>query len=335
MFPAPPDPHYPPDAVARLLAAISIEGVQKAREVIAPHLARTPLLRHPLLVEATGLDLHVKHENHLPTGAFKIRGGINFMTALPALARRRGVVTATRGNHGQSIALGAALFGVRCVVVVPLGNNPDKNAAMRAYGAESIEHGRDFDEARELAREMEQSEGLTFIHNANEPELIHGVGTYFLEILEDLPEIDAVVIPIGGGSAICAAMTVFRALKPSVRIIGVQAEGAPCVYESWRRKERVSTPGASTFADGIATRVPFELPFAMIGGVDDIVLVSEDEIRAAVKMLLSTTRNLAEGAGAAPLAAAIKLHASLRAQKTAIILSGGNMDVATLRDILR
>ncbi len=326
---------YTPEVVASLRSQVSLEGVRQAREVIAEHLPRTPLIQHPLLVESLGLDIWVKHENHLPTGAFKVRGGINFMANLPAEQRRRGVVSATRGNHGQSLALAARIFGVRCVIVVPFGNNPEKNAAMRAFGAELIEHGQDFDECWERVNELVENEGLTFVHAANNPWLINGVGTYSLEILEDLPDVDTVLIPIGGGSAICGAITVFRALRPEVHIIGVQAEGAPSVHDSWRRGE--ITPGGppKTFADGLATRVPFELPFKILReGVDDIVLVSEEEMRDAVRLLFTTTHNVAEGAGAAPVAAASRMRGDLQGKRVAVPLSGGNLDVESLRWVL-
>ncbi|MCH8332852.1 pyridoxal-phosphate dependent enzyme, partial [Candidatus Sumerlaeota bacterium] len=211
----------------------------------------------------------------------------------------------------------------------------DKNAAMAAYGAEVVEHGKDFDEARQLVDQYVQREGLRSVHAATEPLLINGVGTYSLEILEDLPEIDAVIVPVGGGSGICGAVTVFRALKPGVKIIGVQAENAPCVYRSWMKGELVTTETADTFADGLATRIPFELPFSIMReGVDQMVLVSEEEIRQAILTLLHTTHNLAEGAGATALAGAVKIADELSAKKVAIVLSGGNIDMKTLRWVL-
>lgn len=323
------------ESIAELRSKVSLDGIRRAREAIKPHLGRTPLIRHPLLAGETGLDLHVKHENHLPGGSFKIRGGFNLMAHLGEEESRRGVVTATRGNHGQSIAMAAGRRAIRCVIIVPFGNNPDKNAAMAAYGAEVVEHGKDFDEARQLVDQYVQREGLRSVHAATEPLLINGVGTYSLEILEDLPEIDAVIVPVGGGSGICGAVTVFRALKPGVKIIGVQAENAPCVYRSWMKGELVTTETADTFADGLATRIPFELPFSIMReGVDQMVLVSEEEIRQAILTLLHTTHNLAEGAGAAALAGAVKIADELSAKKVAIVLSGGNIDMKTLRWVL-
>jgi threonine dehydratase len=326
---------YTPELIQSMRDSISIDGVRDARERIAPFLKPTPLISHPLLNEAAGLDLYVKHENHLPTGAFKVRGGFNLISQLTDDEKSRGVVTATRGNHGQSIAMAAKHFGVRAVIVVPHGNNPEKNAAMRAYGCELIEHGRDYDEAREHCQGLVESEGLRYVHSANEPHLILGVATSSLEILEALPDIDTIIIPIGGGSGICGAITVFRALKPDVEIIGVQAVNASCVYESWKQGKPVTTESADTFADGLATRVPMELPLAIIAdNVDDIIIVTEDQLRQAVRLTITTTHNLCEGAGAASIAGAIALKDHLTGKKIAAVLSGGNIDAETLRSIM-
>lgn len=324
-----------PAQVKEMRSRISINAVRDARVVISRHLPRTPLIRHPVLAEELDLDLYIKHENHLPTGAFKVRGGMNFMARLDHEKRRTGVVTATRGNHGQSIALAARAFGVPCTLVVPHGNNPEKNATMKAYGARLIEHGIDFDEARDFAEALAEREGLAFVSSGNTPELINGVATYSLEILEDLPDVGAVIIPIGGGSGICGAVTVFRALKPDVKIIGVQAEGAPAVHDSWRAGHTIPRERATTIADGLATRVPYELPLSiMLEGLDEIVLVSDDEIADAIRLILRATHNLAEGAGAAPIAAARKLKSELTGMKVAAVLSGGNIDTALLRRLL-
>lgn len=319
-----------------LLSQISIDDVREAHAVVQRYLPRTPLMRHPLLCEATGLNLYLKHENHLPTGAFKIRGGLNLMDRLSGDESIQGVATATRGNHGQSIAMAAAEFGMRAVIYVPFGNNPDKNDAIRAYGAELVEYGRDFDEARVECAKVCAEEGLRYVHSANEPHLINGVGTYSLEIVEDLPDVDVVIYPVGGGSAVCGGVTVFRALKPDATIIGVQAANAPSIYNSWLKGEREETESANTIADGLATRVPFELPFEIIkNGVDEMVVVTEDEIRDAIRLILRTTHNVAEGAGAAPVAAARKLQDQLQDKSVVCVLSGGNIDTPTLASILR
>ena len=327
--------HYTDENIAAMRASISLEGVYAARKRIADFLKPTQLLRHPLLDEALGMPLWVKHENHLPTGAFKIRGGYNYMAQLDDEERKIGVISATRGNHGQSIALAARDFGVRAVIAVPEGNNPEKNAAIRAFGAELVEHGKDYDEAREYCSELMEREGLRYIHSGNEPDLIHGVGTYSLEILEELPQIDTIVIPIGGGSAICGAITVLRALKPEVRIVGVQAANADCVYQSWKVGHAIENESADTFADGLATRVTMALPLSMIlDEVDDIITVTEEEIRSAAKLILETTHNLAEGAAAASIAAVRKERDALEGRCVATVLSGGNIDQQTLKWVM-
>jgi len=311
------------------------EDVLKAQPIVSRYLPRTPTYNYPGLSQLSGYELFIKHENHLPIGAFKVRGGVNFMASLPEVERKRGVISATRGNHGQSLAYAARLFGAKAVVVVPLGNNPEKNAAMSALGAEVVEHGRDFDEAREYVSTLVATHGYRYLHSANEPLLIAGVGTYALELFADTPSLDAVIVPIGLGSGICGTALVRERISPKTQLIGVQAERAPAVYLSWQEKRMVSTDSADTFADGLATRMPAEMTQNIINQkVDDIVTVSEEEIVHAIRLLLFHTHNLAEGAGAASLAAAIKLRAQLAGQRVAIILSGGNIDTATLRRVL-
>lgn len=317
-----------------MLAEISLAHVEAAQKIVYESMRPTPLIHYPLLSQEMGVQAYIKHENHTPIGAFKIRGGLNLMAQL-AREGVPGVITATRGNHGQSVALAARLHGLPATVVVPFGNNPEKNDLMRAQGAELIEHGRDFDEALVLVEDLQHERGLRYIHPANEPALVNGVGTYWLEVFEDLPDLDVALVPIGGGSGVCAAITVLKALRPAVRIIGVQAENAPAVYQSWKTGRLCETESAETFADGLATRVAFEMPFEIIReGLDDIVLVSEDEIRQAILRLLRTTHNLAEGAGAAPVAAAWKLRHELEGQQVVMVLSGGNLDMETLRWVL-
>jgi threonine dehydratase len=311
------------------------EDVLKAQPVVGRYLPRTPTYCYPGLSTFVGCELFIKHENHLPIGAFKVRGGVNFMASLAEEDRQRGVITATRGNHGQSIAYAARLFGAKAVVVVPRGNNPEKNAAMAAWGAEVIEQGRDFDEAREHVSTLVATHGYRYLHPANEPLLIAGVGTYALELFADTPPLDAVIVPIGLGSGICGTALVRERLSPKTKVIGVQAERAPAVYLSWKEKRLVSTESADTFADGLATRIPAEMTQNLINQkVDEIVTVSEEEMASAIRLLLFHTHNLAEGAGAASLAAAVKLRAQLTGQRVAIILSGGNIDAATLRRVL-
>ncbi|UCD70854.1 MAG: threonine dehydratase [Syntrophobacterales bacterium] len=314
---------------------ISLKEIIRARAVIYRYLKPTPLIHYRPLSEITGFHTYIKHENHNPTGAFKIRGGLNLIASLPQEEKKRGVITATRGNHGQSIAMASRIFGVPCTIVVPHENNPEKNRAMRCFGAELVEYGRDFDEARQRAEEIRGERRLRYIHPANEPLLVNGVGTYSLEIFDDLPDVETIIVPIGGGSGACGAITVARALNPTVRVIGVQAERAPSVYLSWREGRIIETERSDTFADGLATRVPFEMTFNIIRrGISDIVTASEEEIKSSIRLLLETTHNLAEGAGAAPLAAALKMRDRLRDKKVVIILTGGNIDVATLKWVL-
>jgi threonine dehydratase len=326
------------DPFTAFRASISLDHIRAAREVVYRGLQPTPLLDYPLLNEETGARLFLKHENHLPTGAFKIRGGLNFMHHFAAAGTHRGVITATRGNHGQSVALAAKLCSVPATIVMPFGNNPEKNAAMRAYGARLVEYGRDFDEAREEAARLASIEDLRYIHSANEPHLINGVGTYALEIIETMQSrgerIDAIFVPIGMGSGLCGVITAFRALSPTTKIYGVQAEGAPSCFLSWRAGQVVETKEAHTFADGVATRVPSALTLDIIlDGVDEVVLVSDSEIIRAIRLLWRTTHNLVEGAGAAATAATIKLRDRLQGQNVVNVLSGANLDTASIREI--
>jgi threonine dehydratase len=317
-----------------MLEAPTLADVYAARPRVARVVRSTPLMRHPLLTRETGLDILVKHENHNPTGAFKVRGGVNLIGSLTA-AERRGVVTATTGNHGQSIALACAREGVPCTIVTPLDNNPEKNAAMRAYGADLIEFGRDFDEARERVEQIQHERGLRYVHSANEPMLIAGVGTYALEIFEDQPDTDVILVAIGGGSGACGCSIVRTGLGSRAQVIGVQAERADAFARSWHGPSRVVGEKCDTFAEGMATRVTFDLPFGILKKeLDDVVTLSEDELAEGVRLALRATHNLAEGAGAASLIAASKLRDRLAGKKVVCVMSGGNIDRAKLTRIL-
>jgi threonine dehydratase len=314
---------------------LTLGDVQAAQQVVYRTLRPTPLLSHPLLNQRTGLEIFVKHENHNPTCAFKVRGGLNLVANLTE-AERRGVITATTGNHGQSIALACQREGVPCTIVVPEGNNPDKNVAMRAYGATLIEHGRDFDQARERVEELQRENGLRYVHSANEPLLIAGVATYGLEIFEDLADVDTILVPIGGGSGACGCALVRTLLGRKAEVIGVQAAGADAFAQSWRTGTRVETRQVATFAEGMATRVTFDLTFEILRReLTDIVTLTEDELAGGVRMAIETTHNLAEGAGAASLAAAVKLRERLRGKRVVCVMSGGNIDRATLTRVLQ
>jgi threonine dehydratase len=313
----------------------TLDDVRAARRPVYEALARTPLLRHPPLCDRLGLDIWVKHENHLVTGAFKVRGGLNLIAALSREERARGVISASTGNHGQSIAFACRRHGVACTIVVPVGNNPDKNAAMRAWGATVVEHGRDFDEAREFVESEAARTGVRYVHSANEPLLIAGVGTYALEIFDDMPDPDVVLVAIGGGSGAAGLVTVRTGLGRRTRIIGVQAAGADAFARSWRTGIRVTGARAETFAEGIATRVTFDLPFGILQrGLDDVVTVTDTEIADAVRVALETTHNLAEGAGAASIAAAAARRVELSGQRIVCVMSGANLPTGVLQRIL-
>jgi threonine dehydratase len=312
---------------------IALDDVRAAHARIAPYLGPTPLRRHPLLDEEIGARVLVKHENHQPTCAFKVRNALSAMTALGEAERRRGVIAATRGNHGQGVAYAGQLLGAPVTICVPVGNNPEKNAAMRALGAELIEEGRDYDESVVVAERLVQGRGLTMLHSTNDARIIAGAGTITLEILEQAPELDALVVAVGGGSQAVGALTVARALRPGLPVYGVQAEAAAAIHDGWHAKKAVSKPSADTFADGLATRHCYEMTFgALCEGLAGFVTVSEPELAEAVRILLRTTHNLAEGAGAAGLAGLRKLP--LAGKTVAIILSGGNIDAATLARVL-
>jgi threonine dehydratase len=316
------------------LQAPVFTDVLAARQRIAPYLPRTPLYSYGGLSDVLGTDVWVKHENHLPVGAFKVRGGVNLVAQLSAEERARGVVTASTGNHGQSIAYAARLFGVRAIVCVPEGANPVKLAAIRGLGAEIVVDGRDFDEARDRCVQLAAQHGYRYIHSGDEPHLIAGVATATLELLEDEPGIDVIVVPIGGGSGAAGACIAANAVRAGIEVIGVQSDAAPAAYRSWKER-RLIEDRMETFAEGLATRVAFELPQRIMWErLDDFVLVSDDQIRSAIVTMIETTRNLVEAAGAAPLAAALSLRERLAGKRVALICSGGNISPAQLADAL-
>jgi threonine dehydratase len=316
------------------LQAPVFTDVLAARQRIAPYLPRTPLYSYGGLSDVLGTDVWVKHENHLPVGAFKVRGGVNLVAQLSADDRARGVVTASTGNHGQSIAYAARLFGVRAIVCVPEGANPVKLAAIRGLGAEIVVDGRDFDEARDRCVQLAAQHGYRYIHSGDEPHLIAGVATATLELLEDEPGIDVIVVPIGGGSGAAGACIAANAVRAGIEVIGVQSDAAPAAYRSWKER-RLIEDRMETFAEGLATRVAFELPQRIMWErLDDFVLVSDDQIRSAIVTMIETTRNLVEAAGAAPLAAALSLRERLAGKRVALICSGGNISPAQLVDAL-
>ncbi len=314
------------------LQAPTFADVLAARKRIAPYLRPTPLYRYPALDATAGTRVWVKHENHQPVGAFKVRGGVNLVAQLSEEEREHGVITASTGNHGQSIAFASRIFGVRAIVCVPEQANPVKVASMRGLGAELVFHGDDFDDAREHCEALAAEHGHRYIHSGDEPHLIAGVGTHTLETLQRQPDLDVLIVPIGGGSGAAGACIVAAELSPDTRVIGVQSEAAPAAYRSWK-EGGIAEDRMGTAAEGLATRVGFELPQRILRErLSDFMLVSEDDLREATLHMLERTRNLIEPAGAAPLAAALKLD--LAGQKVGLIASGGNMTPAQLRELL-
>ena len=298
------------------------DGARLVHAIVPP----TPQYTWPLLNERARTEVWVKHENHTATGSFKVRGGLTLIDHLrranPKLA---GVISATRGNHGQSVAFAGRRHGLRSVIVVPHGNSKEKNAAMRAWGAELIEHGRDYDEARVHAHELSKAQGLHYI-GPFDRNLVTGVGSYAQELFAAVQDIDEVYVPVGCGSGICGVIAWRDALGLATRVIGVVSENAACYALSFAAGHPIETPSAITFADGVAVRVPVpEALEAIIAGADRIVQVSDDEVKAAIRDLYRCTHNIAEGAGAAPLAALLKDPAR-KGKRFAVILSGGNID---------
>jgi len=314
---------------------LTFEDVLAARERIGPYLGRTPTVRTPALDEALGCEAFVKCENLQPIGAFKVRGGINLMLSLPEEQRRRGVVTASTGNHGQSIAYAARLAGARAVIHAPAGANPLKVESMHRLGAEVVLEGRDFGEAKLIAEENARRRGMLFISSGDEPLLIAGVGTAYLELLEDAPELDLILVPVGGGSGASGACLARSGVRPETGVVGVQAANAPAVADSWRRRQVVTYDKADTFADGLATREPYLMTLGiMLAGLGDFVLVSEEDMREAIRLLARSLHVIAEGAGAAATAAAIRFPDMVRGRRVGLMLSGGNLPLDLLREIL-
>jgi threonine dehydratase len=319
-----------------MLQPPTLVDVLAARARIAPHLPRSPLRSYPALDRMVGAQVWVKHENLLPTGAFKVRGGINLMSRLDEETRHRGVVTASTGNHGQSVAHAARLFGVAATVCVPVGANPVKVEAMRDLGAEVVPVGRDFDEARRHCEQLAADRGARYIHSGDEPDLIAGVATHTLEVLEEQPGIEVILVPVGGGSGASGASLTARALNPAIEVIGVQSAQAPAAHDSWRAGEPVERDN-TTIAEGLATATAFTLPQRILREqLSDFVLVDDADLLRATRLLIEKTRTLVEPAGAASLAAALtpELNPRLRGRRVALICSGGNISPAQLATVL-
>jgi threonine dehydratase len=308
--------------------------VLDAARQIRPYLSATPLRRYPALDRMVGTEVHVKHENHNPTGAFKVRGGINLVSRLNEDERRRGVIAASTGNHGQSVAYAARLFGVTAIVCAPAAANPVKVESMEDLGAEVILEGERYDDARANAERLAGEHGYRYIHSGDEPLLISGVGTHTLEVLEEQPRVDTVIVPIGGGSGAAGACISAKAVNADIQVIGVQSDAAPSAYLSWKHHDLRESPNR-TRVEGLSTAAPFELPQRILRRLlDDFVLVSDDEIDAATAVMIEKTRTLVEAAGAAALAGALKLRDRLAGRRVALICSGGNISPAQLKALL-
>ena len=326
-----------PTATKELKPSVTFDDVLAAREFIAPYLPKTPLVRSEKLSALLDCDYYLKCENVQPIGAFKVRGGVNLIGTAPEPEKRAGVVTASTGNHGQSIAYAGRLFAVPVIIYAPAENvNETKMQAMRALGAEVRLHGRDFDEARLETERVAKREGYRYVHSANEAKLIAGVGTLALEVFEDLPDVDVIIAPAGGGSCASGSCIVAKHLKANVQVIGVQSEAAPAMWHSWQNRSLDEYPTMQTEHEGLATRFPFEMPSRILWELlDDFLLVSDDEIDEAIRLLALNAKQIAEGAGAASLAGAIKMRDQLKGKKVVGILTGGNIPAERFAKLLQ
>jgi threonine dehydratase len=318
------------------MQAPSYADIVAARQFISEYLPKTPLVWNRKLSEALGCDYYLKLENLQPIGAFKVRGGVNLVGREREEGRDQTIVTASTGNHGQSIAYGGRLFNTRVIVYAPAENvNPAKLQAMRDLGADVRLHGSDFDEARLETERVAAAEGFRYVHSADEPKLIAGVGTMSLEIFEDLPDVEVIIAPAGGGSCASGNCIVARELNPGVEVIAVQSEASPAMWHAWRNRNLDPYPTTKTEHEGLASRVPFALPNSILWELlSDFVLVSDEEINDAVCLLARDAKQLAEGSGAASLAAAIKLREQLRGRKVVGVVSGGNLPLDRLARLL-
>lgn len=316
---------------------VSVDDVRAAEKRVRPFIERTPLRSYPAIDAAVGHGIRVlvKHENHLPTNAFKVRNGLSAMTALPPHLRERGVVCGSTGNHGQGVAYAGMKLGIAVTVVVPRGNNPDKNAAVTALGARLIEFGATYDDAATESERIARDERLTLVHSTNNRDVIAGAGTITLEVLEQTSEVDAMVIAVGGGSQAVGAMAVVSELRPTVKVFAVQSSGAPAQYESWKAGVQAAPIPPRTIAEGIATATSYEMTFrALCDGLAGFVTVSDDEIMDAMRLTLNGAHNLVEPSGATGLAGVFKLREELEGQTVCVILTGSNLDADTLRKVV-
>ena len=311
----------------------TFKDVLEARQVIQDYLPRTPLYSYPVLSQLLDAKVYIKHENHMPIGAFKARGGINLINRLTRSQREKGVITASTGNHAQAIAYASKLFGIPATIVMPEKSNPTKVKAVKGLGANVIFFGRIFDEAKDYAEKLAGEKHARFIHPANELYLISGVATYALEILEEVPSLDMIIVPVGGGSGASGCCVVKEAVNPKVQVLAVQAEKAPAAYLSWKNKKIVRDK-METIAEGLATEIGYELTQEILQDyLNDFILVSDEEMGQAILLYMEVVRNMVEEAGASPLAAALKIKERLKGKKVALVLTGGNISMQRLKQI--
>lgn len=312
----------------------TFKDILETRRIIKDYLPRTPLYSYPLLNQLLDAKVLIKHENHLPTGVFKVRGGISLIYHMRRDQREKGVVTASTGNHAQAIAYACNVFGVKATVIMPEKANPTKVKAVKSLGANIIFFGKIFDESRDYAEKLAGERGARFIHPANEPYLISGAATYALEIFEDVPSLDMIIVPVGGGSGAAGCCLIKEAVNPKVQVIAVQSEKAPAAYLSWKERKIVRSK-METIAEGLATQIGYELTQEILQDyLDDFVLVSDKEIEQAILLYMETVRNMVEEAGAASLAAAVKIKDRLKGKKVVLVLTGGNISMSRLRQLL-
>ncbi len=313
----------------------TLRDVYRARNVIKKYLFRTPLKFSKKFSRELGFDVYLKLENTLPTRAFKVRGGIYFIHNKLDEALSKGVITASTGNHAQSIAYAASLVGAKSTIVMPHGISRVKVEALRELGCEIIFHGKIFEEAREYAEKLAREKDILYVHGINEPLLYAGVGTMHLENIEDLPDVDVIINPIGGGSGASSAVIVAKSVDPDIKVFGVQSEGAKSFYLSWKNRRLMGTGRADTIAEGLATSQAYELPYKVLKDkIDDIILVSDEELLKAIKLLIDVEGVIAEPAGAAALAAAIKIKDRLQGNKVIAMVTGGNISQELLEKVI-
>jgi threonine dehydratase len=318
-----------------LIQRVNMLEIFKARQIVDQVLKRTHLTYYMRLSDVLKASIYVKHENHLPTNSFKVRGAVNFMAHVSPEIEKQGIIVATRGNHGLAVAWAAQKRGIFCNAVVPENNNPDINAEILSYGAQLIEHGSDFYEAQDYCEELAENTGMFHLRQGNEPYLINGIGTMGLEIFDELPDVDVILMPIGGGTGCSALAKVIEGINPKVELIGVEAKRMPSFYESWKQGKSVVVPSAETVAEGLAARSVFEVPFIILKDrIQDVILLDEEELLGGVRIALSYTQNLAEVAGAATLAAAFKIRDRLEGKKVVAVMTGGNLNLDRLAQVL-